>query len=119
GIMAFQALAAEGGVVLTDEQQTIVLLPASIDPGTIEAELGRPERTVILYKGGARVGAIADQLEATGRLDDAVLGELVGMPGEQITDVASMRERPASYLSTIIAPAPEGAGPTPPAEDHA
>ncbi|MEM9464137.1 MAG: precorrin-2 C(20)-methyltransferase [Actinomycetota bacterium] len=113
GIMAFQALAAEGGVVLTDEQQSIVLLPASVDAELIDVELERPDRTVILYKGGGRLAAVADQLEATGRLDDAVLGELVGMPGERITAVAAVRDQPASYLSTVIAPAPEGVGPTP------
>ncbi|MEM9203355.1 MAG: precorrin-2 C(20)-methyltransferase [Actinomycetota bacterium] len=119
GIMAFQALAAEGGVVLTDEQQSIVLLPASVDAGLIDAELERADRTVILYKGGGRIAAVADQLEANQRLDGAVLGELVGMPGERITTVAAVRDQPASYLSTVIAPAPDGVGPTPPRSEDA
>ncbi|MEM7143007.1 MAG: precorrin-2 C(20)-methyltransferase [Actinomycetota bacterium] len=119
GIMAFQALAAAGGVVLTDEQQSIVLLPASVDPDLIDAELERDDRTVILYKGGGRIAAVADQLEETGRLDGAVMGELVGMPGERIAPVAAVRERPASYLSTVIAPARAGTGPTPPVTEDA
>jgi precorrin-2/cobalt-factor-2 C20-methyltransferase len=111
GITAYQALAMAGEVVLTDEQQTLVLLPAGAPPEEIAAELARPDRTVILYKGGGRLAAVADQLEAAGRLDDAVMGELIGMPGERIAPVAEVRDRPASYLSAVISPAPEGAGP--------
>ncbi|MEM7272253.1 MAG: precorrin-2 C(20)-methyltransferase [Actinomycetota bacterium] len=117
GITAFQALAMAGEVVLTDEQQTLVLLPASAPSEAIDAELARSDRTVILYKGGGRLAAVADQLEAAARLDDAVLGELIGMPGERVAPVADIRDRPASYLSAVISPAPEGAGPVPmPAE---
>lgn len=119
GIMAFQALAMAGEVVLTDEQQSMVLLPASAPAEIIDAELSERTRTVILYKGGGRIAAVADQLEATDRLDGAVLGELIGMPGERIAPVAEVRDRPASYLSAVIAAAPDGAGPTPaPAIKH-
>ncbi len=114
GIMAFQALAMAGEVVLTDEQQTLVLLPASAPPEQLTAELARTDRTVILYKGGGRIGAVADQLEAAGRLEGAVMGELIGMPGQRIAAVAEVRDRPASYLSAVISPAPDGIGPTPP-----
>ncbi|MEM9134993.1 MAG: precorrin-2 C(20)-methyltransferase [Actinomycetota bacterium] len=114
GIMAFQALAMAGDVVLTDEQQTLVLLPASAPPEQLDAELARGDRTVILYKGGGRIGAVAEQLEAADRLDGAVMGELIGMPGQRIARVADVRDRPASYLSAVISPAPEGIGPTPP-----
>ncbi|MEM9655062.1 MAG: precorrin-2 C(20)-methyltransferase [Actinomycetota bacterium] len=113
GITAFQALAMAGEVVLTDEQQTLVLVPASAPPELIDAELADPDRTVILYKGGGRLTAVADRLDAAGRLDNAVLGELIGMPGERVARVADVRDRPASYLSAVISPAPEGAGPVP------
>lgn len=114
GIMAFQALAMAGDVVLTDEQQSLVLLPASAPAGVIEAELANPTRTVILYKGGGRIGAVAEHLEQAGRLDQAVLGELIGMQGERVAPLASVRNRPASYLSAVISPAPDGVGPPPP-----
>lgn len=113
GIMAFQTLASKGEVMLTDEQQTLVVLPASAPPETIDAELNNPERTVVFYKGGGRIGTVADRLEEVGRLDNAVLGELLGMAGEQVAPVADVRDRPASYLSCVIAPAVEGAGPKP------
>ncbi len=113
GITAFQALAMAGDVVLTDEQQTLVLLPASAPGQVIDGELAHLDRTVVLYKGGGRLGAVADRLEAAGRLDEAVLGELIGMPGERVAPVADVRDRPASYLSAVVSPAPEGAGPVP------
>lgn len=113
GIMAFQALAMASSVVLTDEQQTLTLLPASADAAAIDAELIKADRTVVLYKVGSRIAAVADQLEAVGRLETSVLGELIGMQGERIVPLAEVRERSATYLSAVIAPAPEGIGPTP------
>lgn len=110
GIMAFQDLAARAGTVLADDQQTFVVLPAN-DAVVCEAEgpvaemLAEPGRTVVLYKGGRRIEAIADRLREAGRLDDATFGELLGMPGERIAGVATVADRPASYLSAVIAPA--------------
>ena len=115
GIMAFQALASKSDLMLTDEQQTLVVLPASASGETIEAELANEERTVVFYKGGGRISLVADQLEAANRLDTAAMGELIGMTGEQIAKVADVRDRPASYLSCVLAPATSGAGPKP---DH-
>lgn len=114
GIMAFQALAMAGDLVLTDEQQSMLLLPASAPADVISQELADRHRTVILYKGGGRIAAVAGHLEDADRLQEAVLGELIGMPGERIAPVREVRDRPASYLSAVISPAPEGVGPTPP-----
>lgn len=113
GVMAFQALAMAGNVVLTDEQQSLLLLPASAPREVIEAELANASRTVVLYKGGGRIADVADRLEEAKRLDTAVLGELLGMPGERVAPLSQVRDRPASYLSAVISPAPEGIGPTP------
>lgn len=119
GIMAFQALAMAGDVVLTDEQQSLVLLPASAEGEVLDAELADETRTVILYKGGGRIPAVADRLESAGRIDEAVLGELMGMPGETVAPVSQVRDRPASYLSAVISPARIGLGPTPTPETSA
>jgi precorrin-2/cobalt-factor-2 C20-methyltransferase len=113
GIAAFQALAMEANVVLTDEKQSLLLLPASVAPEVIDAALADRTRTVVLYKGGGRIAAIADHLAAADRLGPAMLGELIGMPGQRVAPVADVRDRPASYLSAVISPAPEGTGPTP------
>jgi precorrin-2/cobalt-factor-2 C20-methyltransferase len=112
GILAFQAVAAAGRMLLTDEQQSLVVLAAHADLGQLDRELADPTRTVVVYKGGGRLPAIAERLKAAGRLDEAVLGELVGMPGGRVTAVAGVADRPASYLSSVVVPAtrhPDGA----------
>jgi precorrin-2/cobalt-factor-2 C20-methyltransferase len=110
GIMAFQDLAARSGTVLADDQQAFVMLPANeadvcAPDGRVAAALADPSRTVVLYKGGRRIEALADRLRDTGRLDDATFGELLGMPGERIAPVAAVADQPASYLSAVIVPA--------------
>lgn len=113
GVMAFQALAARAGVPLTDEQQSLLLLAANSDEADLDAALAEPSRAVVLYKGGRRLPQVAERLGRAGRLDGAILGELLGMAGERIVDVADVADRPASYLSAIIVPPAAGAGPVP------
>jgi len=105
GILAFQAVAAAGQVLLTDEQQSLAVLAANVDIDQLDRELADPSRTVVIYKGGGRLPAIAARLDAAGRLDGSVLGELVGLPGGRVSPVAEAADRPASYLSSIIVPA--------------
>jgi precorrin-2/cobalt-factor-2 C20-methyltransferase len=110
GVMAFQDLAARSDTVLADDQQTFVVLPAndaamSAPDGPLAALLADPDCTVVLYKGGRQIEAIADRLRESDRIDSATFGELLGMPGERIAGVASVADRPASYLSAVIAPA--------------
>lgn len=111
GILAFQAVAAAGRLMLTDEQQSLVVLAANTDLDQLDRELLDRSRTVVVYKGGGRLPAIAERLEAAGRLDAAVLGELVGMPAGRVTAVAAVADRPASYLSSIVVPATAHGGP--------
>jgi precorrin-2/cobalt-factor-2 C20-methyltransferase len=105
GILAFQAVAAAGRVMLTDEQQSLSILAAGTGLDQVDRELADPTRTVVLYKGGGRLPAIAERLDAAGRLEGAVLGELVGMPGGRVAPVTEVADRPASYLSSVIVPA--------------
>jgi precorrin-2/cobalt-factor-2 C20-methyltransferase len=110
GVMAFQELAARSGTVLADDQQSLVVLPANRASGHDDhlgmcAALADTHRTVVLYKGGRHVAALAEAVRDAGRLDGAVLGELLGFPGERVADLASVADRPASYLSAVIVPA--------------
>lgn len=107
GILAFQAVAAQSRMLLTDEQQSLVVLAANTGVDQLDAELADLTRTVVVYKGGGRLPDIAGRLAAAGRLDGAVLGELVGLPGGRVSAVADVADRPASYLSSIIVPARE------------
>lgn len=109
GVMAFQDLASRAHVVLTDEQQSLVVLPANGGDGSLAEALADPACAIVLYKGGRRLPELAGQLRDASRLDGAVLGELLGMPGERVAAVADVADRPASYLSAVIVPARTGA----------
>jgi precorrin-2/cobalt-factor-2 C20-methyltransferase len=105
GIMAFQDLAARAGTVLVDGAERLVLLPAHSAAGdeAIEA-VADGDTAVVVYKGGARLPELAEALAAAGRLDDAVVGELLGLPGGRVTPLAEAARRPASYLATLVVP---------------
>jgi precorrin-2/cobalt-factor-2 C20-methyltransferase len=110
GVMAFQELAARSGTVLADDRQSFLVLPvldedAIAEDGILPAALTDRDRTVVVYKAGRHVAGVAASLRRAGRLDGAVLGELLGLPGERVAPVADVADRPASYLSAVIVPA--------------
>lgn len=105
GIMAFQALAARTGTVVTDEAERLVVRTA-LDGEDVGADLDDPRATVVLYKGGRRLPDLAAAAAAAGRIDGAVAGELLGMPGERVGSLGDLAAAgPASYLATVIVPA--------------
>src|SRR5436190_1727957 len=109
GIMAFQDLAARAGSVLLDGRESMALVTALDGASALDAALDDPDRAVVIYKGGRHLPAIAARLADAGRLDGAVVGELLGLPGERIAPVAEVSDQPATYLATIIVP-PASAG---------
>ena len=105
GIMAFQALAARTGTTVTDERQRLMVRTA-LDGEDVATALTDPDVTVVLYKGGRRLPDLAKAAAAAGRVQGAVAGELLGMPGERIGPLADLAaDGPASYLATVIIPA--------------
>lgn len=104
GVMAFQALAARTGTVVADERTRLTIRTA-LDGEDLAADLADRGSTVVLYKGGRRLPELARAAEDCGR-ERAVVGELLGMPGERIGGLKEMADRgPASYLATVIVPA--------------
>lgn len=109
GVMAFQALAARTGTVVTDERDRLVVRTA-LDGEDLDRDLSDPDATVVIYKGGRRLPELADSASRAGRAEGAVVGELLGMPGERIGPLPQLAAQgPASYLATVIVPA-KGAG---------
>jgi precorrin-2/cobalt-factor-2 C20-methyltransferase len=106
GIMAFQDLAARTATVLVDGTEHLVLVPAhaSARGDALAAAAADPHAAVVVYKGGAQIATVAATLAEHDRLDGAVLGELLGLPGGRVARVADVADRPASYLATLIAP---------------
>ena len=106
GIMAFQDLASRTATTLVDGTEHLVLVPAHEAAGDdrLHAAVADPGAAVVVYKGGAQIDAIAASLAERHRLDGAVLGELLGLPGGRISAVADAAGKPASYLATVIVP---------------
>ena len=104
GIMAFQDVAARTGTVLVDGSERLQLVSAVAGPEAVDRALADPDAAVVVYKGGRHIPAIAERLAAAGRLDGAVLGELLGLPGERLAPVAEVAAGPAAYLATVLVP---------------
>lgn len=108
GVMAFQELAAETAVVLAEEGEHLVLAVANGDTSMLDTMLTDAHSTIVLYKGGRHLPSVADTLRSNGRLDGAVVGEMLGLPGGRCAPVGAVADRPASYLATVVVPAVRG-----------
>ena len=104
GIMAFQELAARSGTVVLQHSERLALVTALDGTAALDGALDDPTQAVVVYKGGRHLPAMAKQLAAAGRLDGAVMGELLGLPGERVSPVADVADGPATYLATVIVP---------------
>ena len=104
GIMAFQELASRSGTVVLQNTERLALVTALDGPDVLDGALNDPTQAVVVYKGGRHLPEMAKRLATAGRLDGAVVGELLGLPGERVLPVADAAEGPAAYLATVIVP---------------
>lgn len=105
GIMAFQSLAARTGTTLVDERQRISIRTALGDLDDLAEDLADATCTTVLYKGGRQLPELTAMAINADRAGPAVIGELLGMPGERIGPLDDFGTSPASYLATVIIPA--------------
>jgi len=108
GIMAFQELAARAGVVVVDGTERLAVVSAADGPEPVHAALADADAAVVVYKGGRHLPALAGRLARAGRLEGAVFGELLGLPGQRVCAVADVAAGPAAYLATVIVPPTRG-----------
>ncbi len=117
GITAMQDLAARSapaagpvaGTVLAEGDEPLFLLPLTAGAGPLRDALNRPG-TVVGYKLGAAAAPspaeVRDLLAETGRLDGAIAGARLGLPGQDIRPAAELAAlRAVPYLSTLNVPA--------------
>jgi precorrin-2/cobalt-factor-2 C20-methyltransferase len=104
GIMAFQDLAARAAMVLLDGTESLQLVTALDGPDALAESLADPRQAVVVYKGGRHLPALLKTLADAGRTDGAVIGELLGLPGERIAPAADWPDGPATYLATVVVP---------------
>jgi precorrin-2/cobalt-factor-2 C20-methyltransferase len=90
--------------VLLDGTESLHLVTALDGPALVEAAIEDLDAAVVVYKGGRHLPAVAAALDRAGRLEGAVFGELLGLPGERIEQVRDVADRPATYLATVIVP---------------
>lgn len=105
GVLAFQQLAASTSTQVGGPGERVVVVTLGEDLGELEALLDTENTTVVIYKGGRRLPEIAASLAARSRLEGAVVGELLGQPGERCMPLAELAGHPGSYLATTIIPA--------------
>jgi precorrin-2/cobalt-factor-2 C20-methyltransferase len=102
GITAMQDLAARSGTVLCEGRETLALLPLTAGLVPFKEALARFD-TVVGYKSGSHLPEVLAAVRDAGRLDGAVHGVSLGLPGEDIRPAAEVTG-PAPYLSTLLVP---------------
>ena len=102
GITAMQDLAARSGTVLCEGRETLALLPLTAGLVPFTDALARFD-TVVGYKSGSHLPEVLAAVRDAGRLDGAVHGASLGLPGEDIRPAAEVTG-PAPYLSTLLVP---------------
>jgi precorrin-2/cobalt-factor-2 C20-methyltransferase len=103
GITAMQDLAARSGTVLCEGRETLALLPLTAGIEPFRTALASFD-TVVGYKSGSHLPEVLAAVRDAGRLDGAVHGASLGLPGEDIRPAAEVTG-PAPYLSTLLVPA--------------
>ena len=104
GITAMQDLAARSGTVLSEGDETLALIPVLGDAAAVAAGIAHAD-TAVFYKCGRYLDLVTDLVRREGRLDEAVFGAQLGLPGEQIRPLGQVDTAAAPYLSTVIVPA--------------
>jgi len=102
GVTAMQDLAARSGTVLAEGTESLSLLPLTGGTEGLRAALATGD-TVVAYKFGQVAGEVLAAVAEAGRLDHAVYGARLGLPGEDIRPAAEITG-PVPYLSTLIVP---------------
>jgi precorrin-2/cobalt-factor-2 C20-methyltransferase len=108
GITAMQDLAARAAVRLAEGRELLTLVPATAGLDELEKALNL-SGTVVVYKGGRQLGELKARVEEMGRMDEAVLGTDIGLPGETVGPLVDHTEGRAPYFTTLILPSVRGA----------
>ncbi len=102
GISAFQSVASRFGEALTIQEDRLLIMPAT-NLAQVEEALEHCE-TLVLYKAGKQVAALADLLDRKGLTDRARLVCYVEQPGKEFatTDLRQAADGRHGYMATVI-----------------
>jgi len=101
GITAMQALAAASRTPLVEGDEVLALVPLKDGVGRFR-EVATVADTVVVYKAGRHLAALRRELAGTGSGADAIAGVDVGLPAEQVCQLAELDSAP--YFTTVICP---------------
>jgi precorrin-4/cobalt-precorrin-4 C11-methyltransferase len=108
GITAMQDLASRAGISLAEGTEPVTLVPLNGGVAALDQALARGG-TVVGYKVGAAASpapaVLAGRLQAAGRLEAAVIGARLGLPGQLVAPAAELLCPPPSAPVTPPAPA--------------
>jgi precorrin-2/cobalt-factor-2 C20-methyltransferase len=102
GITAMQDLAARSGTVLAEGSESLGLVTLTGGVARFRAALAAHD-TVVAYKFGSVAQEVLAALADAGRLDEAVYGARLGLPGEDVRAAGGVAG-PVPYLSTLLVP---------------
>ncbi len=102
GITAMQQLAAATGVPLVEGEETLTLYPLTAGLQGYREALRRSD-CVVAYKGGRHLPGVVEVLRERGRLDAAVVGTDLGLPGQSVVKASDV-DADLPYLSTVLVP---------------
>lgn len=109
GVTSVSAAAAAALIPLGTYDESIALLPATMEPTRLARLLQACDRAVVM-KIGRHLGRVKEALAAAGMGEAAMLVENVTLPAQRVLPLAQATESQAPYFSLIIA----GRKPTPP-----
>lgn len=104
GVTAMQDLAARSATPLCEGRETLALFPMTAGLDRFAQALDAFD-TVVAYKGGRHLPQMLEVVQSAGRLDGAVYGAALGLPGERVRPAGEMSSGvDAPYLSTLLVP---------------
>lgn len=104
GVTAMQDLAARAGTALTEGTESLALVTMTAGVERFRAALAAHD-TVVAYKFGPVAGEVLAAVKDAGRLETAVYGARLGLPGEDVCPAGEL-DGPVPYLATLLVPAP-------------
>lgn len=110
GVMAFQALAASAPRPVVEADQPMRIVTGLHGAGAVAEALEDPSCAVVVYKGGRHMGEIAEAIARSGRIGEAMLGELVGTAEQRVMPLSQWAGPASSYLATVIVAPRQAAG---------
>ncbi len=104
GIMAFQDLAARANTMLADNDDKVYLISCVSEIDAAIELLKDTNTTLIIYKGGKFISQIKEALISSDRIENAVIGNKLGLEDGSFMKLSEYEDESASYLATVIIP---------------